>query len=286
MTVHARAGQPARPEDLIDVEAVLRAYSEVTPDPSNSAQRVSFGTSGHRGRSLDGSFNDTHIAAISLAIAEYRAERGFTGPLFIGADSHPLSAPALATAIEVLSAAGVRVLASVDDALVPTPALSHAILAYNADGVNSGLADGIIVTPSHNPPEDGGFKYNPPHGGPADSDATDWIANRANELIESGATIARDRAPEVERFDFMTPYVAALPEIVHIDAIRRAGVRIGAHPLGGAATAYWAEIARVHGLDITVLGPGLDPQWSFMTLDWDGRIRMDPSSTHVMAAAL
>lgn len=283
--MHERAGLPATPDDLIDLEQVLAAYHGVIPDPTIPEQRVVFGTSGHRGSSLNGSFTNTHIAAISLAIAEYRAEQGFTGPLFIGADTHPLSAPALATAIEVLTAAGVEVLASEGDAYVPTPALSHAILTYNADRAHRGLADGIIVTPSHNPPQDGGFKYNPPHGGPADTDATDHIAARANELIASGSVIPRSPAAPA-RYDFMTPYVQALPEIVHIEAIRAAGVKIGAHPLGGAATEYWAEIARVHGLDITVLGPGVDPRWSFMTLDWDGKIRMDPSSPHAMAAAL
>ena len=295
--MHERAGLAATPEDLIDVAAVIAAYHEARPDLSNPAQRVAFGTSGHRGTSLNASFTEAHIAAISLAIAEYRAGQGITGPLFIGADSHPLSAPALATAVEVLLAAGVEVRASAGDALVPTPALSHAILSHNeamhaaADRVAAGpaadgLADGIVVTPSHNPPQDGGFKYNPPHGGPADTDATDWIAARANELLEQGADIARAVGAEPARHDFMGPYVAALGEIVNVEAIREAGVRIGAHPLGGAAVEYWAEIARVHKLDLTVLGPGIDPTWSFMTLDWDGKIRMDPSSPHAMAGAL
>lgn len=284
--MHERAGTPATPDDLIDLDAVLSAYRDVKPDLTHPAQRVSFGTSGHRGTSLNGSFNEAHIAAISLAIAEYRSDQGFTGPLFIGADTHPLSEPALHTAIAVLKAAGVRVLASQGDAFVPTPALSHAILTYNADRTHADLADGIIVTPSHNPPQDGGFKYNPPHGGPADTGATDWIAARANELLEGGAEIPCDEQAEPERYDFMRPYVEALGEIVNIDAIRSAGVKIGAHPLGGAATEYWAEIARVHDLDITVLGPGIDPRWAFMTLDWDGKIRMDPSSPHAMAAAL
>ncbi|MDA3146580.1 alpha-D-glucose phosphate-specific phosphoglucomutase [Leucobacter sp. UCMA 4100] len=295
--MHERAGLAATPEDLIDVAAVIAAYHEARPDLSNPAQRVAFGTSGHRGTSLNASFTEAHIAAISLAIAEYRAGQGITGPLFIGADSHPLSAPALATAVEVLLAAGVEVRASAGDALVPTPALSHAILSHNeamhaaadraaAGTPADGLADGIVVTPSHNPPQDGGFKYNPPHGGPADTDATDWIAARANELLEQGADIARAVGAEPARHDFMGPYVAALGETVNVEAIREAGVRIGAHPLGGAAVEYWAEIARVHKLDLTVLGPGIDPTWSFMTLDWDGKIRMDPSSPHAMAGAL
>ena len=284
--MHERAGLPATEADLIDLEEVLDAYTRITPDPSVQAQRVAFGTSGHRGTSLNGSFNDAHIAAISLAIAEYRAGQGIRGPLFIGADTHPLSAPALNTAISVLTAAGVHLLASDHGAYVPTPALSHAILEYNANRDHTDLADGIIITPSHNPPQDGGFKYNPPHGGPADTDATDWIAARANEILERGEQPSRDTNATPDAYDFMTPYVAALPEIVNLDAIRASGLRIGAHPLGGAATEYWAEIARVHNLDITVLGPGVDPRWSFMTLDWDGKIRMDPSSPHAMAAAL
>lgn len=284
--MHKRAGLQATPADLIDVDAVIAAYTEIVPNPVEPTQRVAFGTSGHRGSSLNGSFNEAHIAAISLAIAEYRAAQGITGPLFIGADSHPLSAPALETATQVLLAAGVRVLVSEGGALVPTPALSHAVLTHNEHAAAGEVADGIVVTPSHNPPADGGFKYNPPHGGPADTDATDAIAARANELLEACAAIARDRETQAETYDFCTPYVAGLGEIVNVEAIHSAGIRIGAHPLGGVAAEYWAEIARVHDLDLTVLGPGIDPTWSFMTLDWDGKIRMDPSSPHAMAGAL
>ena len=293
--MHERAGRRAQAEDLIDVDALIAAYHDTVPDPDVPAQRVAFGTSGHRGSSLRGSFTDAHIAAISAAIAEYRAEQGIRGPLFLGADTHPLSVPAERTAREVLAAAGVRVLASAgagDAWFVPTPALSHAILAYNRDRAEDdpGRADGIIVTPSHNPPADGGIKYNPPHGGPADTDATSWIAARANELLAApGGAGAIARAADggadagVERFDFLGGYVDALGEVIDLAAIRDAGVRMAAHPLGGASVAYWEAIRDRHGIDLTVLGPGVDPQWAFMHLDWDGKIRMDPSSAHVMS---
>lgn len=285
--MHERAGTPARPEDLVDLDALTQAYYEFSPNPEQPHERVSFGTSGHRGTSLNRSFNDAHIAAISAAIAEYRADSGIRGPLFIGADTHPLSAPALTTALEVFAAAGARVYASEDDALVPTPALSHAILTHNrARGRDGDLADGVIITPSHNPPQDGGIKYNPPHGGPADSDITQRIASRANEILENGEIVPRNTTPSPERFDFMTPYVAALPDVVNLEAIRNADLTLAAHPLSGAATHYWEQIARVHGLNLTVLGPGIDPTWSFMTLDWDGNIRMDPSSHHAMQTVL
>ncbi|MBK0419390.1 alpha-D-glucose phosphate-specific phosphoglucomutase [Leucobacter sp. CSA1] len=292
--MHERAGRLAQPEDLVDVDELLTAYAEVAPDPADPAQRVVFGTSGHRGSSLNGSFNEAHIVAISAAIAEYRAAQGIAGPLFIGADTHPLSAPAEHTAREVLSAAGVRVLArsgSGDEVYVPTPAVSHAILTHNRGRAadDPDRADGIVVTPSHNPPKDGGFKYNPPHGGPADSDATGWIAERANELLKSGVS-AIPRATEdgiggtpVGRYDFLGNYVEDLENVIDIAAIRKAGIRLGAHPLGGASVAYWAAIRDRYDLDITVLGPGVDPQWAFMHLDWDGKIRMDPSSASVMA---
>ncbi|MEJ6490272.1 phosphoglucomutase (alpha-D-glucose-1,6-bisphosphate-dependent) [Leucobacter sp. USCH14] len=289
--MHERAGTPARPEDLIDLDELLAAYTGIVPDASAAEQRVVFGTSGHRGSALHASFNEAHIAAISAAIAEYRAAQGITGPLYIGADTHALSAPAQRTAIEVLLAAGVRVLAAAgegDAAFVPTPALSHAILRYNRgrDDTDPGRADGIVVTPSHNPPSDGGFKYNPPHGGPAGSDATGWIADRANELLESGVEIARadDAAVRaVERFDFMGAYVDTLGEAIDLDAIRAAKVPLAVHPLGGASVAYWAAIRDRLGIELTVLGPGVDPRWGFMHLDWDGKIRMDPSSAHVMS---
>jgi len=291
--MHERAGLRAQDEDLVDLDSLLAAFHEIEPDPSNAAQRVVFGTSGHRGSSLNGSFNEVHIAAISLAIAEYRAEQGIEGPLFIGADTHPLSAPAEQVAIEVLSAAGVKVLTAAgsgDETFVPTPALSHAILTHNRDRAPSdpSRADGIVVTPSHNPPRDGGFKYNPPHGGPADTDATGWIAARANALLESRTEIPRsghdgvDGVP-VGGYDFLGNYVDALEDVIDLAAIRDAKVRIGAHPLGGASVAYWSAIRDRYDLDLTVLGPGVDPQWAFMHLDWDGKIRMDPSSPQVMA---
>lgn len=292
--MHERAGLPAEPRDLVDVDELLAAYKEVVPNPSNPAQRVVFGTSGHRGSSLDGSFNEAHIIAISTAIAEYRAARGIEGPLFIGADTHPLSAPAEHTARETLAAAGVKVLAragSVEEIYVPTPAVSHAILAHNRRRAvdDPGRADGIIVTPSHNPPPDGGFKYNPPHGGPADSDATSRIAERANELLTAGIVAALQPAQgetggaSVGRYDFLGSYVEDLGSVIDLAAIRESGIRIGAHPLGGASVAYWAAIRDRYDLNLTVLGSGVDPQWSFMHLDWDGKIRMDPSSASVMS---
>jgi len=291
--MHERAGLPANDGDLVDLEELLNAFTEIVPDPADPGQRVVFGTSGHRGASLNGSFNEAHITAISLAIAEYRAAQGIEGPLFIGSDTHALSAPAERVAIEVLSAAGVRVLSAAgsgEEAFVPTPALSHAILTHNRDRGEGDLsrADGIVVTPSHNPPQDGGFKYNPPHGGPADADATRWIAERANALLEAGAGIPRTGFDGVEgaapgHYDFLENYVDALEEVVDVAAIRDSKVRVGAHPLGGASVAYWAAIRDRYDLDLTVLGPGVDPRWAFMHLDWDGKIRMDPSSPQVMA---
>jgi phosphoglucomutase len=282
-----RAGQPAQSHDLIDVDEVLAAYAERVPDVSDPRQRVVFGTSGHRGSSLDTAFNDAHIAAISQAIAEYRAGQGIDGPLLIGADSHALSAPALQTAIEVLVAAGVDVRVDAEDRLVPTPAVSHGILTLNrGDGPR---ADGIVVTPSHNPPRDGGFKYNPPHGGPADSDVTTAIANRANDLIAGGlAEVGRVGADEargkVGRFDFLGSYVADLATAIDVEAIRRAGIRIGADPLGGASVDYWGAIRDSYSLDLTVVNPNVDPTFAFMTLDHDGKIRMDCSSPYAMAS--
>ena len=292
--MNTRAGQPAQPSDLIDVHELIAAYFEKVPDVSIPTQRVVFGTSGHRGSSLDTAFNDTHIAAITQAIVEYRTAQGTTGPLFIGKDTHGLSRPAETTALEVLVANGVRVLVDEFDDWVPTPALSHAIIAYNAgishldklDG-RGGQADGIVITPSHNPPRDGGFKYNPPHGGPADSDATSWIANRANELIAGGnRDVKRGEASGVETYDFRGAYVADLKNIIDMDAIAKAGLHIGADPLGGASVNYWKAIAETYGLDLTVVNPEVDPRWAFMTLDWDGKIRMDPSSPSAMASVL
>ncbi len=287
-----RAGQPAQPSDLIDVDALIAAYYDISPDPTVATQRVAFGTSGHRGSSLSASFNEAHILATTQAIVDYRATQGITGPLFIGRDTHALSLPAERTAVEVLVGNGIDVLQDSRESYVPTPALSHAILTHNAgkaaDDVT--LADGIVVTPSHNPPADGGFKYNPPHGGPADTDATGWIADRANALIEGGLVDVKrvrtaDFAPGATGFyDFRDTYVRDLATIIDLDAIRSAGVRIGADPLGGASVDYWSHIADVHGVDITVVNPDVDPTWAFMTLDWDEKIRMDPSSPSAMAA--
>ncbi|GAA4163243.1 phosphoglucomutase (alpha-D-glucose-1,6-bisphosphate-dependent) [Gryllotalpicola daejeonensis] len=287
----SRAGTYAQESDLIDDEAVVKAYYELKPDASNPAQRVVFGTSGHRGSSLDTAFNEDHIAACTQAIVEYRETQGITGPLFIGADTHVLSGPALTTALEVLVGNQIEVYTDAHDGYVPTPAVSHAIIKYNrehngADG-KAPLADGIVVTPSHNPPRDGGFKYNPPHGGPADTDATSWIANRANELIADGLKgVERAEPSAVEGYDFREEYVADLVNIIDIEAIKSAGVKIGADPLGGASVAYWQLIGEKYGLDLTVVNPRVDPKWPFMTLDWDEKIRMDPSSKHVMASVL
>ncbi|MCI2957154.1 phosphoglucomutase (alpha-D-glucose-1,6-bisphosphate-dependent) [Agromyces atrinae] len=284
-----RAGTPAQESDLIDVEALLHAYHELKPDPSVVGQRVAFGTSGHRGSSLKTAFNEDHILAITQAIVEYRTAQGITGPLFIGADTHALSAPALTTALEVLVANNVRVLVDEFGDFVPTPALSHAILTWNNDPERraEGEADGIVITPSHNPPADGGFKYNPPHGGPADTDATSWIAARANELIEGGLVDVKVReASAVETYDYRGMYVRDLENIIDIDAIKTSGIRIGADPLGGASVGYWGAIRDHYGLDLTVVNPLVDPTWRFMTLDWDEKIRMDPSSPSAMASVL
>jgi phosphoglucomutase len=281
-----RAGQPAEASDLIDVHALVRAYYDLVPDVTKAEQKVVFGTSGHRGSSFDAAFNETHIAAITQAIVEYRASQGIEGPLFIGKDTHGLSRPAETTALQVLEANGVRVLVDEFDDYVPTPALSHAIIKYNAAG-HRAQADGIIITPSHNPPRDGGFKYNPPHGGPADSDATNWIAGRANEIIANGSVDVRRAEPSgVETYDFRGNYVDDLANIIDVEAIARSGIRIGADPLGGASVNYWALIAEKYGLDLTVVNPRVDPTWPFMTLDWDGKIRMDPSSPSVMASVV
>jgi len=281
-----RAGTPATADDLVDLDALIAAYHERVPDVSVPEQKVVFGTSGHRGSSLDSAFNDTHIAAITQAIVEYRTSQGTDGPLFIGRDTHALSGPAERTALEVLAANGVHVLTDSENGYVPTPALSHAIIAYNRAG-NADTADGIVITPSHNPPRDGGFKYNPPHGGPADSDATSWIAERANAIIAGGnAEVQRTEHASPDRYDFLGAYVADLENIIDIDAIKRAGVKIGADPLGGASLPYWNRIRDHYGLDLTVVNPDVDPTWSFMTLDWDGKIRMDPSSPSAMASVV
>ncbi|WP_432507604.1 phosphoglucomutase (alpha-D-glucose-1,6-bisphosphate-dependent) [Kineococcus arenarius] len=287
-----RAGQHAEASDLIDVAHVVTAYYALTPDPSDVGQRVTFGTSGHRGSSLDGAFNEQHILATTQAIVDYRREQGYDGPLFLGRDTHALSEPAWSSALEVLAANDVTVLVDDRDSWTPTPAVSHAILRANRDGsrirtTGSGLADGIVVTPSHNPPRDGGFKYNPPNGGPADTDATGWIAKKANAYLEAGLEgvrripFARARTA-AQGYDFLGTYVDDLPNVLDIDAIRSAGVRIGADPLGGASVEFWAAIAERHRLDLTVVNPLVDPTWRFMTLDWDGKIRMDCSSPSAM----
>jgi phosphoglucomutase len=290
-----RAGQPAEERDLVDITALVDAYYDRVPDASNPDQIVVFGTSGHRGSSLKTAFNEAHILATTQAICDYRSSQGVDGPLLIGRDTHGLSEPAWRSALEVLVANGVTVLIDDRDGYTPTPVVSHAILALNrgkiGTGTGAGLADGIVVTPSHNPPSDGGFKYNPTHGGPADTDATAVIAARANELITGGLTgvkrVPLERAmEEVGRHDFMGRYVDDLPNVVDIAAIRKAGIRIGADPLGGASVAYWAEIAQRHDLDLTVVNPEVDPTWRFMTLDWDGKIRMDCSSPSAMASLI
>ena len=288
----SRAGQPAEASDLIDIDELIAAYYDRKPDPAVAAQRVAFGTSGHRGSSLSSSFNEDHILATTQAIVDYRAAQGITGPLFLGRDTHGLSLPAERSAIEVLVANGVDVRTDSRDSWVPTPALSHAILTYNRERAadDPGRADGIVVTPSHNPPRDGGFKYNPPHGGPADTDATGWIADRANALIEAGLDgVQRTRFADIDAdtigsYDFREGYVADLANIIDVEAIKKAGVRIGADPLGGASVEYWALIGERYGLDLTVVNPEVDPTWRFMTLDWDEKIRMDPSSPSAMAS--
>ena len=285
-----RAGQPASPSDLVDVASLVTAYYTLEPDPADPGQQVAFGTSGHRGSAFDRAFNEAHIVATTQAICEYRAAQGYDGPLFIGRDTHALSEPAWASALEVLAANDVTVLVDAADRYTPTPAVSHAILRANR-GRTSGLADGIVVTPSHNPPRDGGFKYNPPNGGPADTDATKVIAARANELLQDGlkgvqrVPFARARAA-AQGHDFLGDYVDDLPAVLDLDAVRDAGVRIGADPLGGASVDYWAAIAERHRLDLTVVNPLVDPTWRFMTLDWDGKIRMDCSSPSAMASLI
>ncbi|UEL35280.1 phosphoglucomutase (alpha-D-glucose-1,6-bisphosphate-dependent) [Rhodococcus sp. C1] len=287
---HERAGQVALPEDLINVPHLVTAYYTRTPDPENPMQQVLFGTSGLRGSSLDSAFNEAHILATTQAIVEYRASQGIDGPLFIGRDTHALSEPAWLSALEVLVANDVVVLVDSRDAYTPTPAVSHAILRYNSTGPEA-KADGIVVTPSHNPPCDGGFKYNPPHGGPADTDATSVIADRANELLRKGLSgvrrvTAAQALDRVERYDFLRYYVEDLPSVLDLDAIRDAGIRIGADPLGGASVDYWGAIAETHRLDLEVVNPLVDPTWRFMTLDTDGKIRMDCSSPDAMASLI
>ena len=282
------AGQPAKGPQLVDVAKLVAAYFSLQPDPTLPTQRVSFGTSGHRGTSFDKSFNEAHVLAITQAICLYRQRQGIDGPLFIGIDTHALSVPAFESALEVLAANGVETLVSKGGEYTPTPAVSHAILVYNR-GRETGLADGIVVTPSHNPPDNGGFKYNPPNGGPADTDATGWIEAQANALLEGSLKnverIPFDRARRAattREHDFMSAYVDDLGTVIDFAAIRGSGIRMGADPLGGAGVHYWARIAERYKLDLTVVSEEVDPTFGFMTLDWDGRIRMDPSSAYAM----
>jgi phosphoglucomutase len=280
--MHPRAGQHAVESDLIDVNGHLRAYAEMVPDPGVSSQRVSFGTSGHRGRAIDGSFTVHHIRAITQAIVDYRADVGINGPVYVGADTHLLSAPALRTCLEVLAGNQVRPLVDSENRPVPTPALSHAIIAHNRQSNPSHQADGIIITPSHNPPADGGIKYNPPHGGPANETVTAWIAKRANDLLGDTATIPLGPV-RAEPFDYVSSYVADLDRVIDMEALKALPSPVGVHPLGGASVHYWQAIADTWSIPLDVVDATIDPRFGFMTLDHDGAIRMDPSSPHVMA---
>lgn len=283
-----RAGQKAQETDLIDIQKLVGLYYELHPDVTNPEQKVAFGTSGHRGTSMNGSFNEDHIAAITQAIVEYRRRENIHGPIYVGKDTHALSGPAEQTALEVLAGNDVLTMVDADARYVPTPAVSVAIINHN-EGKAAGdtsLADGLVITPSHNPPGDGGFKYNPVHGGPADSDATNWIAARANEIILGGMRDVRRAEPKPVKFHFLDNYVSQLGEVVDMDAIRQSGVAIGADPMGGASVDYWAAIADRYNLNMTVVNPKVDFQFGFMTLDWDGKIRMDCSSPHAMASLI
>ena len=282
------AGKPAPQSILVDIAKLLAAYTDLKPDPAEASQRVAFGTSGHRGSSFQRSFNEWHILAISQAICEYRKSKGIDGPLFIGFDTHALSQPAFESALEVLAANGVETMISAKGEFTPTPTISHAILTYNK-GRTKGLADGIVITPSHNPPDNGGFKYNPPNGGPADTDITNWVQDRANKLIEGGLKEVKrvpfaqaSKASTTHTHDYLDAYVADLGNMIDFDIIRSAGVHMGVDPLGGAGVHFWAPIAERYKLDLTVVSDTVDPQFAFMTVDWDGQIRMDPSSKYAM----
>ncbi len=286
--MHERAGQPARESDLVDLDKLTAAYFDLKPDVTIPEQKVAFGTSGHRGGSLNTSFNEQHILGITQAIVEYRSSQGIAGPIYVGRDTHALSEPAQQSVLEVLAGNDVLALVDVNDGYTPTPAVSVAIIDHNR-ALPSGsdkVADGIVITPSHNPPQDGGIKYNPPHGGPADSDATNWIAARANELIAGGLTEVKRKAPNAHGFDFQGNYVNQLDQVLRLDAIRSADIRIGADPLGGASVEYWGAIADKYRLNLTVINPNVDYRFGFMTLDWDGKIRMDCSSKYSMASLI
>ena len=286
------AGRPAEPSMLVNIPSLVAAYYTKRPDPSVRAQRVSFGTSGHRGSSFDSAFNEWHILAITQAICRYRAQQGTDGPLFMGMDTHALSEPAWRSALEVLAANGVQTIVSQGDEYTPTPAVSHAIITYNR-GRKTGLADGIVITPSHNPPNDGGFKYNPPHGGPAGSEATGFVEKEANRLLEGQlAEVKRVlyekalAASTTQRHDYLNAYVADLENVVDMGSIHGSGLKLGVDPLGGAGVHYWAVIAKKYGLNLTVTNPQVDPTFRFMTVDWDGKIRMDPSSQYAMQSLI
>jgi len=288
MTISPLAGKAAPKSLLIDVSKLLAAYADLRPDANVPAQRVAFGTSGHRGNAFERSFNEWHVLAITQAICEYRKHRGIDGPMYLGIDTHALSQPAFESALEVFAANGVQTMISEDGEFTPTPAVSHAILTYNR-GRTNGLADGVVVTPSHNPPDNGGFKYNPPNGGPADTDVTGWIQERANALLGNGLDGVRRmpfaqarRATTTHAHDFLDAYVSDLGAVIDFDEIRGAGVRLGVDPLGGAGVHYWAPIAQRYGLNLEVVSMQVDPQFAFMSVDWDGRIRMDPSSPYAM----
>ncbi|HEY0984079.1 MULTISPECIES: phosphoglucomutase (alpha-D-glucose-1,6-bisphosphate-dependent) [unclassified Schlesneria] len=291
MATSPLAGLPAPHELLIDTSRLIALYYDQRPDPENKAQLVSFGTSGHRGTSKNGTFTESHIVAITQALIEYRSNHGITGPLFLGKDTHALSGPAEQSALEVLAANGIETCIQNGNGFTPTPTVSHAILCYNRDHSSGPQADGIVITPSHNPPEDGGFKYNPPNGGPADTDITGWVQNRANELLKAGISTIRRvsyeaalNAPTTTSKDFARDYIDDLKHVIDMDVIRRAGLRIGVDPLGGAAVGYWQTIAETYGLDVTVVNPRVDPAFGFMTVDHDGKIRMDCSSPYAMAS--
>ncbi|MFM1926730.1 MAG: hypothetical protein RLZ06_306 [Actinomycetota bacterium] len=283
-----RAGQKAQQSDLVDITKLIDAYFEIHPDATTAEQKVTFGTSGHRGSSLNGSFNEDHIAAITQAIVEFRIRENIHGPIYVGKDTHALSGPAQETALEVLAGNGVVALVDKDGGYTPTPAVSVAIINHNlgmAEG-SSAVADGLVITPSHNPPADGGFKYNPPHGGPADSDATNWIAARANEIILGGLHAVKRARPDAQRFDFRENYISQLDQVLNLDAIRDSKVSIGADAMGGASVDYWGAIGERYNLNLTVVNPHVDFQFGFMTLDWDEKIRMDCSSPHAMASLI